>query len=114
MARYRAGDSGERRTAFFGFQVTPEEKAELVRRAKAFGRRPSDYGRLVLLSDLKAPAPPANDPEAIAGLSFQLSKIGTNLNQLARLANERRALPREAELSAVLSEIKAALSKVLA
>jgi hypothetical protein len=45
--------------------------------------------------------------------SFQLSKIGTNLNQLAKVANERRALPREAELREVAGQIKATLIKVL-
>jgi hypothetical protein len=102
----------KRRTAFFGMFMTPDEKAELVRRAKESGNRLSDFGRIVLLSDLKAPSPPAHDPAVIAELSYHLSKVGTNLNQLAKVANERHELPREAELKAVIAEIKLTLARV--
>ena len=100
------------RTAHIGIQLTTAERAEIERRAKATGNTLSDFARIVLLSDLKAPAPPARDSEAINALAFQLSKIGTNLNQLAKVANETRALPREAELKAVTDKIVAALDKV--
>src|SRR5271165_718806 len=113
MARYRAEDRGERRTAFVGFQVTPTERVELERRAAKAGRSLSDFARIVLLSDLKDPAPAEHDPEAIRSLAFQLSKIGTNLNQLAKVANERRVLPREAELKGVADQIVRTLDKVL-
>ena len=100
------------RTAHIGIQLTTDERAEIERRAKATGNTLSDFARIVLLSDLKAPAPPARDTEAITALAFQLSKIGTNLNQLAKVANETRALPREADLKAVTDRIVAALDKV--
>ena len=114
MARYRADDSGERRISGLRVQLTPTERAELERRAKAAGCILSEFARIVLLSDLKAPAPSARDPEAIRALAFQLSKIGTNLNQLAHVANERRALVRERELREVVGEVAAAIDKVIA
>jgi hypothetical protein len=100
------------RTAGLRIQLTPDERAEIERRAKASGNRLSDYARIVLLSDLKAPMPPARDPEAMKALAFQLSKIGTNLNQLAKYTNERRALPHDADLKGLSEQIVAALEKV--
>jgi hypothetical protein len=102
------------RTSALHVQLTQAEKAEIVGRAKKTGNRPSDFARIVLLSDLKAPAPPARDPEAINALAFQLAKIGTNLNQLAHIANETRALRHEAELRLVADRIVDALDKVMA
>ena len=102
----------ERRTAALHVQLTPDEKAEIERRAKASGNRKSDYARIVLLSDLKAPAPPAQDPAAIAELGYQLSKIGTNINQLTKVANEVKDLPLVAELKAIGDRIFAALDRV--
>ncbi len=101
-------------TAGLCVQFTPDDKAEIKKRAKASGNSLSDFVRIVLLSDLKAPAPPAHDPAVIADLCYQLSKIGTNLNQLAKVANERRELPREAELKAVSERIVSAIERVLA
>jgi hypothetical protein len=101
------------RTSALHVQLTQAEKVEITARAKKTGNRPSDFARIVLLSDLKAPAPPARDPEAINALAFQLAKIGTNLNQLAHIANETRALRHEAELRMVADRIVAALDKVM-
>jgi hypothetical protein len=102
-----------RRTSALHVQLTPAEKAEIAERARKSGNRVSDFARIVLLSDLKAPSPPARDPEAIRALAFQLSKIGTNLNQLAKIANETRALPQETELRIVSAQIAAALERVI-
>ena len=112
MARYRRGDIGERRTDFLGMTLTPSEKAELARRAKATGRSLSDFARIVLMSDLKCPAPSARDPAALRELSYQLSKVGTNLNQLAKIANERRSLPRETEFREIAARIEHILLRV--
>jgi hypothetical protein len=101
------------RTAHIGVQFTPAERAEIVKRAKASGISLSDFVRIVLLSDLKAPAPPAHDLEAIRDLSVQLSKVGTNLNQLAKLANECRAMPHQAELKPITDQIASLFAKIL-
>lgn len=102
-----------RRTSALHVQLTKAEKAEITARAKRYGNRVSDFARTVLLSDLKAPAPAARDPEAIRALAFQLSKIGTNLNQLAKIANETRALPNETALRVVSAQIAAAIERVI-
>jgi hypothetical protein len=113
MARYRADDRGEHRTAALKVQLTPTERAELDRRAAASGLTLSEFARIVLLSDLKAPAPPARDPEAIAAVTFQLQKIGTNVNQMAKIANERRVLPLEREFREVSERIVTALDRLM-
>jgi hypothetical protein len=101
------------RTKALHVQLTEAEKAEIVGRAKKSGNRVSEFARIVLLSDLKNPAPSARDPEAIRALAFQLSRIGTNLNQLAKIANETRVLPTETELRVVAAQIVAALERVI-
>ena len=100
------------RTAHIGIQVTEEERAEVEKRAKAQHVRLSDYVREAVLSPEKAPLPPPRDVEGIRALAFQLSKIGTNLNQMAYVANERRALPQEEKFTALADKIVAALDKV--
>ena len=114
MARYRADDSGERRTAFLGIHLTPSERGELERRAAATGRTLSDFARIVLLSDLKAPAPSARDPRAIRELTVEITRVGTNQNQLTKLAHQLHAVPQEAEYRQVADRIVAALDKVMA
>lgn len=114
MARRQKTDAGERRTAAIKVQLTPSERAELDARAAVTGRSLSDFVRIVLLSDLKAPAPSARDPQAIRALTVEITRVGTNLNQLAHIANERRALPREKELQEVSRRIVTALEKVMA
>ncbi len=106
-------DAGERRTSAIKVQLTPSERQELDGRAAATGRTLSDFARIVLLSDLKAPAPSARDPRAIRALAVELARVGNNVNQLAHIANERRALPRERDLKDVAERIIAALDKVM-
>ena len=113
MARRHKQDVAERRTDFLGVQLTPTEKAELVARAAATGLSLSDFARIVLLSDLKKPAPSARDPQAIRALAVEISRVGNNINQLAHIANETRALPRETELRVVSAQIVAALEQVM-
>ena len=68
----------------------------------------------MLLSDLKAPAPSARDPQAIRALAVEITRVGNNVNQLAKIANETRALPHERQLREVATLIKATLEKVTA
>ena len=95
MARRSKADAGERRTSFLGVQLTPTERAILEQRAQTTGLSLSEFARIVLLSDLKAPAPSARDPQAIRALAVEITRVGNNVNQLAKIANETRALPHE-------------------
>jgi len=114
MARHRKDDASERRTAGLRLQLTPAERTELDARADATGRSLSDFARIVLLSDLKAPAPSARDPQAIRALAVEISRVGNNVNQIAHVANESGALPVGKALQEVSKSVITALEKVLA
>jgi hypothetical protein len=114
MARPRKANQAEKRTAFLGFQVTPSERAEILRRAAETQRSPSDFCRIVLLSDRKAPAPLARDRREITELCVAISRVGNNQNQMTKLAHQLHALPQEAEYRRLADLIVAALEKVLA
>ncbi len=99
---------------FVGAFVTEAEKATIAKRAKSYGMKESGFIRTVLLSDLKEPPPPRTDPEAVRALAFQLSKIGTNLNQLAKISNETGRLQAEQQLRGLTNFIERALERVIA
>ena len=99
---------------------------ELRRRAaKALGDDPNvgEFARLVLLSDLKAPAPSARDPKAVLALSASLHRIGAelqrlqteirrigvNVNQAAHAANDLRLLATSRDMPGDWQPLLAAL-----
>lgn len=101
------------RKAFIGAFVTDSEKEKIAARARRSGMKQSDFIRTVLLSDVKEPPAPRIDPEAVRALAFQLSKLGTNLNQLARIANETHQLDFGTELRALSAQIAGSLARVI-
>jgi hypothetical protein len=115
MARYGKTYTGERRTVHLGVQLTPSERADLESRAAAAGASLSQYVRELCLRR-------ASDPATVGGvrrnpqakrLMFELSAIGNNLNQLARVANTTRHAAQESELKAVIEVLKATMAHVL-
>jgi hypothetical protein len=108
---------------FLSVRMTDGEKETIKRRAAGYGMKVSDFVRAVVLSDLKEPPPSRTDPAAVRGLAFELSKLGTNLNQIARHANEAAKIggdkelvalmAMETELRAVSAQIAGALSRVI-
>jgi len=115
MARPRKRDAAERRTAFFGLQVTPAERAEIDRRAALSGLHGSEWGRRMLLSDERAPAPGARDlAAAINALLVEFVRQGTNVNQMSRHCNEHHEAPSHKLLAEMAAMLSAAIAKVLA
>ena len=112
MARPRKRDAAERRTAFFGFQVTPAERAEIDRRAALSGLHGSEWGRRMLLTDARAPAPAPRDPAAIRALRAAIIHIGNNLNQMTHHTNRTGDVPSRNALKEIGDAIIAALKKV--
>jgi hypothetical protein len=98
----------------FNVGLTATEFTEVQRAARLAGMRPVDYGRAKLLSKpgriaRAVYAVPQLDPL----LLVQLSRIGNNLNQIARRLNEL-SLPAEGELEPLLAEIRGILASVQA
>jgi hypothetical protein len=117
MARYAETYSGERRTEALHVQLTPTERAQLEAAAHAAGSPSlSAFARDYLLRRTLAPRQVAGvrrHPDA-PGLMYQLSAIGNNLNQLARVANRSGAVATVEELLAVIDMLKAAMARIIA
>ena len=115
MARYAKSDVSERRTAQLRAQLTPTERAELERAAEAAGTHLSQYVRELCLrraGDAAVVAGTKRNPEARA-LAHELTAIGNNLNQLARIANSTKAMPDLHELRRTIGVLKTALTRVI-
>ncbi len=116
MARHKKTYTGERRSVHLGVQLTPSERAALELAAAEAGARLSQYVRELCLRRTAEGATVGGarrNPEA-KRLLFELSAIGNNLNQLARVANTTRHAPQEADLRAAIGTLKAAMARVLA
>jgi hypothetical protein len=90
----------------FNVGLTDDEFATLHRAARLAGMRPVDYARSLLLAKRLptrrvAEATPHLDPL----LLLEISRIGNNLNQIARRLNEL-ALPIPDELPGLLAEVR--------
>ncbi len=96
---------------FLSVRMTDAEKERIKRRAVSYGMKVSDFVRAVVLSDLKEPPPSRTDPAAMRALAWELSKVGTNLNQLAKRANEAAKIGGEKEL-AVLKAMETVLRRL--
>ena len=115
MARHRKTYTGERRTVHLGVQLTPTERAELASAAAGAGASLSQYVRELCLrrtAEAAIEGGARRNPEARA-LVRELTAIGNNLNQLARVANQTGELRREGELSMTIDRLKEAMTKVI-
>ncbi|GJG89845.1 hypothetical protein tb265_50260 [Gemmatimonadetes bacterium T265] len=90
--------------------LTPEEHAELRRRAILSHRPVSRYVREAALAARVVIAAGAVD-RALIG---DLKRIANNVNQLAREANSARAFPAEAKVDAVLGPLAALIASLAA
>ena len=115
MARYRATDAAERRTAGLTIQFTPTERKHLGEAAERSGAPIGEYVRQLCLRRGAQPrvvAGTQRNPAAKA-LADELRAIGINLNQLTRVANQTGELRRVGELSRLIDELKTTMRKVI-
>jgi Bacterial mobilisation protein (MobC) len=115
MARPRADYTGERRTGYFGFQLTPSERRILEHGAEQRGVTMAEYVRsfLPLATRPKREAQRQRRSRESAAIVGELGRIGNNLNQLARRANETGRIPELALLEPVTAGLKAAFSRIV-
>jgi Bacterial mobilisation protein (MobC) len=92
------------RSRQFNVAVTRDELKRIHARAAARGMRPVDYGRARLLAEWRAGAP-ASAPHLDPLLLAALSRLGNNLNQIARRLNTLD-LPAPPTLEPLLREIR--------
>ena len=116
MARLQTNFSGERRSAHFGLQLTPSERAELERRAHTRGMLLAEFVRACCFV---TEAPEAHtsrrrtrDATALA-LVGELGRVGNNLNQLAKHANQTGQIAEEVALNEAIADLKAALGRIV-
>jgi hypothetical protein len=99
----------EKRDKQFNVAVTLHELELLHARAAAAGMRPADYGRARLFAEWRTSArqaaAPHLDPLLIAGLS----RVGNNLNQIARRLNTLD-MPTPPSLEPLLQEVRALIA----
>jgi hypothetical protein len=96
----------------FNVGLTVSEHEALHQRAREAGMRPVDYGRARLFSEhfwTLQSAPKAHHLDPL--FLVQLSRIGNNLNQIARRLNLRPE-PAPPSLEPVLAELRALLRRV--
>lgn len=114
MARHAKTYTGERRTVHLGVQLTPSERAELEQAAKEAGTCLSQYVRELCLRGAAATRVGGARRNPVAKrLMYELSAIGNNLNQMARLANTTKAAPQLDELKRAIEFLKATMAHVL-
>jgi hypothetical protein len=113
VARYNDAYAGEHRTCAIGVKFTPAERKQLEAAAAKRAEGLSEYIRRCCFGQ-SAPAVGgvSRNPDSRA-LAHELSRLGNNLNQLARIANTYKAMPHLYELKMVTGLIKAAIKRVL-
>lgn len=112
----------DRRDTVVAFRLTAQEAAHIDAAGAALRhpRARADYARAATLhlARRQVPAPskpirrparrrPALDTRVLGQILAQVGKIGSNLNQLAKVANSTQALPTVPTLSAITREVTA-------
>lgn len=109
-----SGSETRRRHLRLSIRFTEQELAALAAKARHAGFAPSSYARFVLVGTkpLRAARRPTIEKELLARTLGQLGKIGSNLNQVARVLN--RSPESASPLAAMATEIVAALGDLRA
>ena len=107
--RKRRKPEGEAREAVIPVRMTPAERDELA--AIAEERNTSLSGLLRALA-LSRPLPRAKPPKLDADAYLELSRIGNNLNQIARQLNAAHLVPPYEDMAAQVKDLRAWLQKV--
>ncbi len=110
-----SGTETRKRNQRLPVRCTAEELAEL--RAVARNSGFASVGELVRVRCLRsgrAPRVPLVDRQQLARVLAQAGKIGSNVNQLARVANTNGELPSARELESIWQEVNAMRSALMA
>ena len=110
----RTSGSEKRQRRGYSIRLLPDEHAAIVGKARAAGMSFASYMRACALGDAgpRARRSPTLNAELLAYAVAALNKIGSNLNQIARILNAAQAVG-ATECMAVLAEVRAAVVRIL-
>lgn len=87
--------------------VTQDERIKLVEMAETVGMSFSSFARAVLLEyEIE------ENPEELRKIRYEVNKIGVNVNQMSKVANQKGVLPAAEELSNLKHLIVTALEEL--
>jgi hypothetical protein len=113
--RTRSGSQKRRRNRNIGIPVDPDEYAVIEAKAHASGLSIAGFGRFTMLGTPgpRARRSPPINAEALALATAAVNKVGSNLNQIARVLNSGHAAGTE-EIRSAAAVATNALSAILA
>ncbi len=95
-------------TEIVSIRLSPEQRRTLADRASLCGRPFSTYIRETVLGKIPRARPLRIEKKAV----YQLSRIGANLNQMARVANVTGRLEAERRIEETLGDITRAIKRL--
>ncbi len=111
MARPR---KAERRDKQLNIKLTTREHAWIESRASAANMKPAEFGRVQVLMGRPLPRNSAENADHLDPLFFaHLSRLGNNLNQIARRCHLLNAPP-PASLEPLLQQLREMIRKAVA
>lgn len=113
------GSETRRKTVTTTIRFTPEERAAVAVAADAQGLGPCSFARMVTLRAAGRTPPPIRKrhdaiASAIGPVLGELGRIGSNINQIAKVANSTGNATAIAAADSLRADIRKLLSAVLA
>ena len=111
----RSGSQKRQRGRRIPVCVDDAEFLEIDEKARTAGLSRASYARAVILGSPgpRAKRAPTVNAEALAHATAALNKVGSNLNQMARILNSSGAFTTARECLAALAETRAAVARIL-
>mgnify|MGYP001813559755 FL=1 len=97
------------KTEVVSVRMSPEERRAVAERADLCGQCLSTYMRRIALGSIPRARPRRIEQKVV----YHLGRIGTNLNQLTRIANSTGRIDYSQRLAAILNELTEAIRRLV-